>query len=327
MSFKDYRIGRKVQDTFGTVSAAGDAVRHINCEPISLPAMVNVREHNVADARRHLDQKDVVTDLKELAPEFTITGVVELLEIPFLLYLFFQNVVESDEAAVFDKTFTFPATQGDFVADAGYFATFIVEALTAAKDHAVKDCVCKELKLSAVPGERMKYSATFISRGAVSTTYSNSGTWTRNAGTFFHYSDLDVHTVDTQTFIFSGGWELTLTQDVKPYGMDGSGNFYSYMVDNRRGILDFTLLTNTESYADEADLVAGSYVDIRLGYGNATPGTVVADLDIALHGIFSEANPNTESPAGYQNKLIMVGETDNTEPITVIVADGVDQTW
>ena len=324
-SFKDYEVGRKVQATFGTETPEATAFTSLNCEPISLKTMVNVREHNVADGQRHMVEQDIVTDQKEMAPEFTIAGIVEKLEIPFLLYLFFQNV--SEGADPFPKTFTFPATQGDFIVNAGYFATFLVTAPTAAKDHAYKDCVCKELKLSSAPGERMKYTATFISRGAPNVDYDNSGTKTRNNGTFFHYSNIKIKTVDTVAMIFSGGWELTLTQDVKGYGASGTGDFYSYIIDNRRGVLDFTVLTNTEGYAQEADLVANSYVDIRLGYGNATPGTDDGDFDIAVHGIFTEADPNTESPAGYQNKLIMAADAGVTEPITIIVADAVDQTW
>jgi len=325
-SFKDYKIGRMVQSTFGTAPNASDAVRHINCSPVSISPQANIREHNVADARRYLDEKDIAVDTKELMPELPVEGIVEKLELPFWLYLFFQNVSEA-VGTPYGKTFTLASTQPDFASNAGYFASFLMQAPTASKDHLLKDCILKELTISCMPGERMKFNGVLVSRGAPTLDFNSSGTWTRNAGTFYHYSDIDVRTIDGSSITLIGGWTLKLTQDVTAYGTDGSGNFYSYVIDNRRAVFNATVLTETIAYTIESAYTAGTFVDLRLGYGNATPGTDDGDLDFAIHGYFSKATPTVGSPAGYDIELTMAGESGVTDPITAIIADAVDQTW
>ena len=77
------------------------------------------------------------------------------------------------------------------------------------------------------------------------------------------------------------------------------------------------------------DWTGGASLNLRVGWGNATPGTDVGDLDFAIHGIIdgpggivkNHDDPMTATITGRMAK------ESATESITVICADGADCSW
>ena len=119
--FGDFKFGRFEQAAFGTGAVAADAVTLLEIEKNVLPIPDNITVSESASASRYKDELNITGDVKMVAPEFSIPGMIDTKELAHQLYSWFQNVANTTG----DLTFTIASTQPDFPADAGYFASYI----------------------------------------------------------------------------------------------------------------------------------------------------------------------------------------------------------
>ena len=125
----------------------------------------------------------------------------------------------------------------------------------------------------------------------------------------------------------AGGWTLELNREVFSVGQS-SGNFATFGLGKFTGSLKGSVLYDTNTDALEAAMIAGTAGTVNLGWGNATPGTVSGDLDITAYGVIKKVEPNhgDKTMLDYELELAGVAPT-TTQPIIIIIADGVDKAW
>ena len=330
---KDKQYGFAEQSTFGTAEIDGAAVvlvdtEHFNIEP---DIKYRVRENSVAT--RNQTDGDVVVDVKGSSPSFTSANLAKLTELDFFLYAHFQNVVEA--LTPFGKTFTFPATQPDLSADAGFFATWFERYQASTTSWKVLDAISKQLTISGEPGDdqRLKVSQEWMSRGVPSDSFTSnpSGTWTRSSNQFFYIDDIARATIDFGAgavgVSLTGSFEVVLTQDVIPVGQDGSGSFENFAIVNRVNTFKITILKGAASETAFANWKAGTAIDVNLGWGNVTPGTDSGDLDITYHGKIEKCVVNNGDVQGVEITGTILALTRTSEPITILIANGIDRSW
>lgn len=319
----DYKVGRFEQSAWGTGAVEASAVVQVDCEPMMLEAPINIYEGEAISATRELDEVDIKVDTYGVMPEFQLSGYMSKIEMAHQLYSFFQNVSEG-ATTPYAKTFTFPTTQPDFTANGGYFAAYVFESPDASESYMVRDCITKELTFSCEPSGRIKTMATIVGRGAVDIDFNHTGTFTRNALNTWRYENMATASIGAAVSLV-GGWELKLTQEVAPFGID-SGDFESFVISKRRGLLTTTVLRNAQGLVLEGYKEAGTFVDVDYKWGT---GSTDNDFTIDYHGYISKAAITTEAPVGVALEIPMIRRQAATaiEPITIIVADAVDCTW
>ncbi len=324
------------QAAWGTATADTADFLELAVQSVEVKEDVKIREGNSNyTGNRDDDIANHQNDVKGSMPTFDIATVGGLRknDAAPLIYGFMQNVSEG-ASTPYAKTYTFPATQPDFTANAGYFATFGFKDPTASGGLKIKDCIGADKLAFNLPVDGyLELTQTWRGRGAPAVNFApNTGTWARSAISRFHYRDctmiIDYGSGDTTvTMIGAQSWELT--QEVVPVGND-SGNIQSYGIRNRKGTFNFTLLFGTEAQAIEADWRTGTINKFKLRWGNATPGTVDGDLYFYFGGIVKEAK-RIEGEGGIFALNItgaIVGDAANSvEQMTIILADAVDRAW
>lgn len=274
-------------------------------------------------------------DVKGSTPMFELTtpGGARKAEIANFLYGFMQSVSEG-ATTPYAKTFTFPATQPDFTANAGYFATFGFKDPSASYGLEIKDCIgAEKIDFNLPVDGYLEISQSWRGRGAPAVDFApSSGTWARAAVSRYHYNDcnmtIDIGAGDVAvTMIGAQSWGMT--QDVVPVGND-SGNIQTYGIRNRKGTFNLTILYDATARGVEADWRTGTINKVKLRWGNATPGTVDGDLYFYFGIIVKEAK-RIEGEGGIYALNItgaIVGDAANTiEQMTIICADAIDHVW
>lgn len=323
------------QAAWGTAGADSLDALELAVQSIEVKEDVKNREGNSNySGSRDDDIANHQNDVKGSTPMFDITtpGGVRKADLAPMLYGFMQGVSEG-AASPYAKTFTFPATQPDFTANAGYFATFGFKDPSGSFGLKVKDCIGAEKIAFSLPVDGyLELTQSWRGRGAPAVDFTPSGTWARSAVSRFHYLDcnatIDYGSGDTAvTLIGAQSWEMS--QEVVPVGND-SGNVQTFGIRNRTGTFNLTILYDASARAIEADWRTGTINKCKLRWGNATPGTVDGDLYFYFGFIVKEAK-RIEGDGGIYALNItgaIVGDAANTvEQMTIILADAIDRAW
>ena len=324
---KSYGIAETA--TWNSHIADAGAVVKLNCEPFVIPDGFNVRESPKAYGTREEVAANMTVDQKRAMPSVQVVSDAKLSEIPLFAAAMFQNVSEA-ASTPFGKTFTFPTTQPDFTAANGGFTFGLIER-DGARSKKVKDGICKALNFTQKAGERLKTSADMVLRGGASI-FTPSGTWTPGAQSYFHLEDLARFTINFGSGARSmqlKGWELSLAQQIVAMGHDGTGQFLTYAISQRAHA--FKLNVAKDSYYSEARAaqLAGTLITVNIGWGNATAGSVVGDLDFTWTGKITQdvADDNDEELLGININGKLKASSESASSITMIIADGVDKAW
>ena len=329
---REKRYGWAMQSVFGTAEIDAIAVTEIDCEPFEVNRDVKEFIVNGAHGSRQQNVGDVVVQQKQVMPSATIELYLKREELAAYLALLTQNVSEGITPQ-FAKTHTFLATQPDFQANAGYFITLFERDIEASKSIAVKDMIVKAMTISLTGDEPVKASIELVGLGATDDTANPTGTWTQNGlSNLFYRSDLDI----CQVTLTAGAknfhlheLELSFSREVVGVGNDGAGGYAVYGLTQPENKFKLTVAKGPDWSSVLSDHAAGTEIDVRVGWGNASPGTDIGDLDFAIHGKLD----GPEGAVKSHDELIygvMTGrmlKASATESITIIHADGVDATW
>lgn len=341
-SNRDTKVGICLQATWGTIIAdaaafGGTTGAELDCESFVIDRDLKRYEGLGSHATRVTESADVVFNQYESTPKCTIKGLALNGYLSLLLYGFFQNVVEG-ATTPYSKAFTFHATQPDFSVNAGAYFTIVNRAPNASASEKIKDAVIQSLELSIEPGGQLMYSASFVGRGGVVTTGNPSGTWTRfpkvtsGVANYWPYANQIRHTCNfgsgATSLVLTGGWTLSLTQDVIPVGQNGTGDIQTFALTNKRGKFTGKLLWDANSASAIANLVTGTVSTFNIGWGSSTPGTANRDLDLTFQGKFAKVDRDNADIFGVDFDFDIMGTiVTPTTAITVTHADATDRNW
>lgn len=329
---REKRYGFGIQGATGTVLDDGSAVTEVDCEPFEINRDVKQLDVNGSHGSRQMHDNDTVIHNKDAMATFTTTMFAKKEELAFWLYAMIQNVTEGT-ASPWDKTYTFLTSQPDFQADAGAVFTWFERDPVAAKSTKIGDCIIKAMTITLAGDEPIKLSMEWIGIGAGVINSDPDGTWTRTGvDNLFYRTDIDVATVNYGSGAVSHHlqeFEIALSHDVLPVGQDGSGGPATVALANPTHTAKITVVKDADWQTAMANHAAGTPIDVRIGWGNSSPGTDDGDLDFALHGKMqgpTGAEKNHDDPmTGVMN--INLSTDGSTEILTVVMADGVDRTF
>ena len=172
-------------------------------------------------------------------------------------------------------------------------------------------------------------SVDLVGRGATSTTAAPTATQALAAASFLTWEQMDRFTYDIGGGALSPvpfAWDLDLTWKITPAGANGSGLFQTFVLDEFAGTFKATLLWDANTKLMFSTLAAKTSIEFNVGYGNATPGTVDGDFDIAGHGILNTASIERGDTLNKEITINLIGDEANSKvPITIIVADADDK--
>lgn len=313
---------------FGTAEADTIAGTEFDIDDFNINADFKKREFPGVHGARWLKSEGIQTDVKGATPTFTMNGIVRN-SIDHILHAHFQTVTEGI-ATPWDKTFVWHTTQPDFSANAGSYYTVIEQYPTASRSWKAHSAICSKVTLSVAPGDVLKFSADWIAMGNPTYNANPTGTYTREQGNIWHFEDIDLFTVDFgagPVNLTLMGYEVTFTQNVVPLSPNGTGSYQSWAVLNKRGTFKFSVLKDANTQTFMTNVEAGTKLTgVRLGWGNAVPGTDDGDFDIQfvakVEKVIMEGADITMGTI--EGSLV---DDDGTSPVDLILANGLDRTW
>lgn len=334
-NLKDKRYGYAQQAAWATAVADAGAFDEVECEPFTIDPDIKYRVVEGSHATRDMTYGDISADTKGSMPFFTVAGEVKANEIDNFLYAHFQKVVEGDTP--FGKTFTYHATQPDLsvltaITEPGYVATWCERNPASSTSLKVGKAISKSITLTLTPAERLKYTQDWVSLGTADLTSDPSGTWTRQADEYFHFEDVARATIDfgggAQPVVPTGDWVFAFGCDVKGVGQDGSGSFAGmHTLFNRTATFSVVINRDAQVASAKTNWAAGTPVTIRLGWGNATAGTVDGDLDILVTGKIEKIEEDNEEILGAIITGTIAASAAGSEATTIVIANSQDRTW
>ncbi len=329
-SAKDKKYLIAAQSVWGTGVDDAAATIALSMEPFNITPDIKVREIPGAHAIRNGIYCDMQTDVKGSMPTVPLVGPAKLTELTHFLAGCTQRVVEG-VTPQFSKVFTFPtpAQEPDFTDDEGHFFTIFEQDPTASRSGKLVDGIISELIIKAEKGGMLEISAQFVGRGAPTETANPTGTATLGACTFFKWYDFKRATVD-----FGAGaqavnmenFEIKLAQTIIAVGIDPAGtNFQTFIIHTREPEFSLTLLKDAHVQSAKANLRSDTAITVNIGAGNATPGTDIGDLDFTYTGkLLTVPNEMTDILTSPMTGRIL-GADATTAPLTITLADGVEQ--
>jgi hypothetical protein len=330
---KDYTVGMAIQSTWGTAVADNAAVIQLDLvEAVNITQPANRRTNPGATGARWKVTGDYAVDQYGVITEFTVKGDAKQDELDIFLYAWAQKVVEG-ATTPYSKVFTFDtsAPQPDFAADAGFKLTFFFRDPVAADSWKIKDCICKQLKITAQPGQRVQYEAMMVGRGAPAAS-TPSGTWTRTANSAYFWDLIARKTVDfgsgaVAQILGSGGITLDLVQTVEKYGQESSGVFTGYTLLDRFPKFSINCLKSDSLASAITAFKASTACTFVIGIGNVTAGTDDGDLDFTFTGILDD--PERVFGSHYEFNLTgeMAAANSSTTPLTITLANATDRSF
>lgn len=331
----DFVVGIAEQTTYGTVIADAGAFDQLKVDKPTLEADVKDRSDLSSRGVRWQDVLDMKKDEVGSNPKLKLPEhIVRKKQLAVLLYSLFQYVVEAGTTP-YGKTFTFHDTQPDFTANAGKFLTAILKAPVASKSLKLADLIALSLTLKCSPGGLLTVACDLVGRGALVTNSNPSGTWTVAAAAsttamdFYPFEKIDRYTLDFGSPISPavGAWELTLNHTLTPVGQS-AGSCQSFAISKNGGTFKGSYIWNSDTHALFTNHPLGTACAIRIGWGNATPGTVDGDLDIAPYGVLEKVELNAADAMMVDATFKLGGSISGTkEPCTIVLADATDKTW
>lgn len=333
------RIGIYEQSTWGTAGGAADVFRELPNVAVSFDGDVKLRRPDRSFASqgktdRIADVLDIQNDTDGAAPKVTIAGDVRKDDLADFLYLVMQSVTEA-ASTPYLKTFVLPATQPDFTANAGMFASLCHWHPNASESELITDAILSELSLSVAPGagdDRLQASRAFIGRGAMSRTFNPSGTWTRAVESHFYFQDLGGLKVNFASAVSLDPLEINLTirNNATPTGVEvgaAIGKFQTFALPRFEITGMVRVLYSATSAALLAYLDNGGDGQLKFWWGNETP-SADGDLQFDLNVVLTSAPRVLEDIHALELNFEAVTDVTNAaDAITVKLADDVDRGW
>ena len=326
-------LGLAQQTTWGIGALDNAAFTEIKVDKPIITPDIKSRIDPVDRGVRYQDIEDINADQIGSLPKFSVNlSMLRKTDIAFLLYSFFQQVTEG-ASTPFSKAFTFHTTQPDFSANAGAFFTAILKSPIASSSWKIIDAICTKLNFKVSPGGLLSCTADFTGRGAVSFVSNPSGTWTIGADNFYNFEDIARMTYNFAGAISPqiGALEIELTQDIITVGQDATAHACkNFGLTKKGGTVKGSLIYDANTKLLEGYSAAGTPGTMRLGWGNATAGTVDGDLDFAISTVLKPGSVklNHADALMVDFEGIIAGDVSAAlQPITVTLADAVDRTW
>ncbi|MDD4995728.1 MAG: hypothetical protein PHW53_04690 [Patescibacteria group bacterium] len=261
------------QAVWGTATADAGNALELNVKVFELNEDVQQREGDAAlTGTRSDDAMNHQADTKGSLPSFEVStpnGVVKA-ELAPILYAHTQNVTEG-ATTPYQKTFTFHATQPDFTANAGSFASFVFKAPDASNSLKVKDCIGTEKLAFKLPvNGYLEAVQSWRGRGAVVSNANPSGTWARSAISRFHANDMTMQInfgagAQTITVLGDIDWETTI--ETTPAGQ-ATGDFASFHLGVRKGTFKTRINYDANAKSAEANLRNGTLCTVTMVWGS-----------------------------------------------------------
>jgi hypothetical protein len=330
------RYGFAEQSAWGTGVSQSGNYDELDCEHAEIRPDVKTIEQTVAHGTRTKRDGDIIYHKKRAMPTITLAMLAKQDELQHFLYAAMQSVSEG-ASTPYAKTFTLPTTQPNFASSAGYFNTIVErDPSSGAVSKGMIDCVSRNLTITLNDGEALKVSQEWIGRGYPAQTQQLTGTWTRNSADYWWANDIARFTVN-----FGGGavslhlisFELVIAHDIVPVGQasdgfGGAGSFKYPALVNRQLTWKVQVVKDSDFHTALTNWAGNTAVDIRLGWGNVTPGTTDGDLDFQIHGKIGDVEKNhDEIISGTLSGVCLESDDGNTEAIQVVMANAVDEEW
>ena len=332
----DFVLGIAQQTTWGTIIADAGAFNQLKVDkPMVLEADVKDRGDLSSRGVRWQDVLDMAKDEVGSNPKLKLPDhIVRKKQAAVLIYSMMQAVSEA-ATTPYAKTFTFHDTQPDFTANAGCFLTACLKAPVASKSLKLRDLIAQSLTLKCSPGGLLTMSAELVGRGAMVRDGNPSGTWTVQdaastaAMNFYPFEKMDRYSFDFGSPVSPavGAWELNLTANRTPIGQS-AGDRQSFALSKNGGTFKGSFLWNSDTHVFFTNHPLGTACEIRLGWGNATAGTVDGDLDFVVYGVIESVEMNPADAQMIDITMKLGGSISGSkEPATIILADAVDKAW
>ncbi len=331
---KSYAICK--QGTWGTAIAddaafGGVTGCQLDCEPFEINLDVKSIDIPQSVGSRKRRDASFMTHYKRSAPTASITMYPTIDNIDLFLAAHFQSVTEGGTTP-YAKTFVFGDTQPVFTSNAGYFYTLIEHDPAASKSIKAADMISNKIVLSIEEGQPLKMVLDLIGRGLPILTSNPSGTWTRTseAGLIWH-NDIDRCTIDygTSADFHLKSLEITSSwETVELIGQSGVASFTTFGLAGLKHEFKMTVLKDADFHEMLTSLTTNEAITCRVGWGNATAGTVDNDFDIAWRGKLTSAVKNhDEIMTAELSGIMLEDDTGAVEPIKIIVANAIERNW
>jgi hypothetical protein len=332
---KQKQYGFAIQSEFGVGVADDAAFYEIDNPPFEINRDIKELVVEGAHGSRFQNDTDLVVHNRNAMPSFTVETFVKKEEAPFFFAALFQNMVEAGTTP-YGKTYTLLSGQPDFQADAGYYFTWIErDPVSGAYSTKAIDCILKAATFTLAGDEPLKVSMEWIGKAIPIIDSNPTGTWTRTPpDNLFYMSDIKACTINFGGGVIShhlSALEMAISREVLGVGQDGAGGFQTYALTAMTNTFKMGVIKDSDFVTGQANQSAGTPVDLRIGWGNSTPGTDDGDLDFAIHGKLNGPDGlvkehNDPMTVVYSGK-ITENAAGSIVPITTILADAVDADW
>jgi len=320
------------QSTWGDAPATNDASQGIHVAEWDFKPTVTFLEPNRAKAQRYHLTTDLTAHEKGALHEVSLPAIPAVKDqVDKFLYGVMQNVSEGTSAD-FTKTFTFPQTQPDFTASAGYFTTLVNKMPVSSTSHYVNDAIIRDLTFTCAPNTNdgmLTVEATFVGRDH-NETFNYSGTITYPdvavGSDFYFFHDMVTKSVaGTGVVLGDDGVKITISNGAMPLGSD-SGKFETFRLPFYTVQTTVNALWDSTMRTSMASMRAGTAEALVFEWGTAdTDG----HLKFTMNGKWREPRDLSHARDGEFVTLTheASGVYGSTEPLTVLIANAVDRTW
>jgi hypothetical protein len=289
---------------------------------------VNVREQSLAKGNMQMSTAETLHDTKGVISTVSLPSApVRMDEIDHFLYAALQTVTE-DDSSPYKKEYTGLTAPVNFSDSAGHVLTLFKRFGSSDNAEKLHDCVVTDLTFTFEPGGRLMYTATLQSRNKVDDTSSPSGTWTAATDTTQHEKDLGRFTWNSNNMIPLGSCEIKFTHEFTTLGYDATNDIAeNVLMFNPVHTFSFTTHYDATILADLRDYMqSGAYATCRVGWGNATAGTVDNDLDFNFYSqVRSVQATEANGIQAIEWSGVMAGAGGS--PVTVTLANDTNRAW
>jgi len=327
---KQKRYGFAVQGGFTTAAADASACYEVACEDTEIISDVLQVEIAGSHGSRIPKEGNFEYHSRGSMPTLNISGPAKQDELDHFLYAAVQGVSEGGTTP-YAKTFTWPSTQPDFQSNAGYWLTWFERDPAASKTTKIHSAISQSMTLSIERGKPLWVNQDWIAKALPSYVANPSGTWTISDYDVWEFEDIDRCTLNFGSGAVSfhvESFQFTLSYDVTPIGPDGSGGYTVYGLKYNPPEWKLTVVKDADFHTALTNWSTNVPVDGRIGWGNATAGSVDADLDIVWHGKINDTvKAHDDIMKGEFSGYCLEAPGGTTAPFTIVMANDTDRTW
>lgn len=321
----------EAQTAWGTAITDANMLTLQDCEHTEI-----VRNTASIDLPRNTGTRNPDWDGKYLheygvMPTINLKTAARQLNLDKFLYLQMQSVTEG-AATPYSKAFVYGDADPDFTADAGYFASVgVYNPASTGGSAKIYDAVGQSLKLTISPGGILMVDSALVAPHAASSSFNPTGTLVHVTDEFWHWHNIARFMLNDGTafnLIPHSDIEIELTHDVVGIGVDGSGAFESVARVNRKAYLRAEVVNDDNAYRIKDAMAGNTECNIRLGWGNASAGTVDGDLDFTGPcKIIECSDPGSDISTVSFTAEFLANIASSNAHVTITMANGTDRSW